>query len=295
MNFLDKRGIKRLHFQLIMKESVILLAILTLLATVQFAQEAGGIKKVPLSQTEVDRVIKKFTDNEGRFRSALGEYNFSRKAIVQIIGMGGQITGEFRRDSEMIISPSGPRMEKIVFAPIATTPLGFITPEDLEDLGGVNPFALEPSAISNYNFTYVGKDHIDELDLYVFDVTPKVIPDPKKSKLRLFTGRIWVDVDDLMIVKTRGKAVPETKENKFPIVETYRENIDGRYWFPTYAYADDELVFGDGNVVHIRMKVTYNNYKLAHTDVKIIAEEDVKDESNTKPTPTPTPTPKKPE
>jgi hypothetical protein len=41
------------------------------------------------------------------------------------------------------------------------------------------------------------------------------------------------------------------------------------------------------------MKVTYTNYKLGHTDVRIIAEEDVKDESNTKPTPTPTP--KKPE
>jgi hypothetical protein len=207
--------------------------------------------------------------------------------------MGGQVTGEFRRDSEMIINPSGPRSEKIVFAPVATTPLGFITPEDLEDLGGVNPFALDPSAIANYNFTYLGKEHIDELDLYVFDVTPKIIPDPKKSRLRLFTGRIWVDVADLMIVKTKGKAVPETKENKFPIVETYRENIDGKYWFPTYVYADDELVFGDGNVVHIRMKVTYTNYKLGHTDVRIIAEEDVKDESNTKPTPTPTP--KKPE
>jgi hypothetical protein len=276
-----------------MKKFVYLLVITAFLAFPGLAQESSSIKKSALGQAEIDRIVKKFTENEGKFRSALSDYNFSRKAVVQIIGMGGQVTGEFRRDSEMIINPSGPRSEKIVFAPVATTPLGFITPEDLEDLGGVNPFALDPSAIANYNFTYLGKEHIDELDLYVFDVTPKIIPDPKKSRLRLFTGRIWVDVADLMIVKTKGKAVPETKENKFPIVETYRENIDGKYWFPTYVYADDELVFGDGNVVHIRMKVTYTNYKLGHTDVRIIAEEDVKDESNTKPTPTPTP--KKPE
>src|SRR5678809_1415137 len=108
-----------------------------------------------------------------------------------------------------------------------------MTPEDLEDLGGVNPFALEPDAIPKYSFTYVGKDHIDELDLWVFDVTPKVMPDAKKIKDRLFSGRIWVDTQDLQIVKTKGKGVPETKNNKFPSVETYREHIDGKYWFPT--------------------------------------------------------------
>ncbi|MCV4640155.1 hypothetical protein OFB62_33150, partial [Escherichia coli] len=78
----------------------------------------------------------------------------------------------------------------------------------------------------------------DELDLFVFDVTPKVIPDPKKSTQRLFIGRIWVDDKDLMIVKSKGKAVPETKNNKFPVVETWRENVDGKYWFPSFATSD---------------------------------------------------------
>ena len=257
------------------------------IAAISFAQEASTIKKVPLAQTEIDRIIKKVTANEGLFRSALADYNFSRKAIVQTIGMGGQITGEFRRDSEMIIPPTGTRFEKILFAPIPSLTEIQITPEDLEDLGGVNPFALDPSAASQYNFNYVGKDHIDELDLFVFDVSPKVIPDPKKSKLRLFNGRIWVDDKDLMIVKTKGKAVPEWKNNRFPVVETYRENIDGKYWFPTYVYADDQLEFDSGLVVHIRMKVTYTNYKLAHSEVRILDDDE--------PAPKPSPTPKKPE
>ena len=102
-------------------------------------------------------------------------------------------------------------------------------------MGGVNPFAVDPTNVDKYNFNYRGMEKIDELETFVFDVTPKVLPEPKKSKLRLFTGRVWVDAEDEMIVKTRGKAVPETKENKFPIVETYRENIDGKYWFPTYV------------------------------------------------------------
>jgi hypothetical protein len=263
-------------------------------AVLTISAQADTVQRAPLSQPEIDRIVQKFTENEAAFRSALTQYVFNRSANVSTLGMGGQVTGNFRRDSYMALTESGQRIEKIVFAPIPTTPPGFITPEDLEDLGGVNPFALEPSAVSNYNFTYVGKEHIDELDLYVFDVVPKFIPDPKKSKLRLFTGRIWVDDHDLMIVKTKGKAVPETKENKFPVVETWRENIDGKYWFPTFASSDDELFWDNGTSVKLRMRVKFSDYRLAHTDVKIIGEEeDVKPEA--KPSPTPTPTPKKPE
>jgi TonB family protein len=144
-----------------------------------------------------------------------------------------------------------------------------VTAEDLDDLGGIQPFALEPSKIPKYNIKYVGKDKIDELDLYVFDVTPKVVPDPKKTKERLFTGRIWVDQQELQIVKTKGKGVPETKINKFPIVETYREHIDGKYWFPTYSYADEELIFDNGSTLHIRMKVRYMDFTPARATLKV--------------------------
>lgn len=252
------------------------------MAVISSYGQATGIAKKDLSQAEIDRIIKKFTANEGDFRAALTNYVFNRYATVNIIGMGGQIAGTYRRDSFMTFSADGNRFEKVIFAPVATTPPGFVTPEDLEDLGGVNPFALEPQAVPQYNFSYVGVEHIDELNLYVFDVTPKVIPDPKKSKLRLFTGRVWVDVDDLMIVKSKGKAVPETKTNKFPIVETTREQIDGKYWFPSDARADDDLVFDNGTVTKIRMRVKYTDYKLGRSEVRVLD-----DDEPAKPTPTP--------
>jgi len=133
---------------------------------------------------------------------------------------------------------------------------------------------LEPSKISKYDFKYVGKEKIDELSLYVFDVTPKVIPDPKKTKERLFVGRVWVDDQDLQIVKTKGKGVPETKTNKFPVVETYREQFGGKYWFPTYSYADEELLYDSGDTLHVRMKVRYSDFAPARADVKIIEIDD---------------------
>jgi hypothetical protein len=258
-----------------------------------FAQTSNIVRQ-DLSQTEIDRIIKKFTENEANFRNALTIYVFNRSAMVQTLGMGGQITGLMRRDSFMSLTPSGERLEKVIFNPVSTLPLGFMTPEDFEDLGGVTPFALEPSAVNLYNFTYLGKEKIDELNLYVFEVSPKVMPDPKKSKLRLFTGRVWVDDTDLMLVKSKGKGVPETKTNKFPIVETWRENIDGKYWFPSFASSDDELLFENGSSVKLKMRIKYSNYRIGRSEVKIgDDEEEVKDEPKPTPTPTPTATPAK--
>jgi hypothetical protein len=267
-----------------------LFAAVFVLASAASAQQAAStIIPKDMSQAEIDRIIRKVTENESQFRSALTNYVFNRSATVQTIGLGGNITGTYRRDSFMTFAEDGARFEKVTFNPVSTLTEIQITPEDLEDLGGVNPFALDPSAVGSYNFTFVGMEKIDELDLYVFDVRPKVMPDPKKSKVRLFNGRIWVDKDDLLIVKSKGKAVPETKENKFPVVETYRENIDGKYWFPTYVTANDELVFNSGQVVHIKMNVKYTNYRQGRSDVRILD-----DDTPVKPDPAPSPTPKKP-
>src|SRR4051812_22766023 len=159
---------------------------------------------------DLDRIIREFSIKETQFRRALNEYAFKRDAVVQVIGMGGQIAGEYHRISQFTFDDQGNRFEKIIFFPMPS--FAGVTAEDIEDLSGVNPFALEAGKIDQYNFTYVGKERIDELNLYIFDVSPKVIPDPK-TKERLFIGRIWVDDQDLQIVKSRGKGVPETKVN----------------------------------------------------------------------------------
>ena len=251
--------------------------------------QAASFAKVDLTQAEIDAMVAKFTRNEKLFRQALNVYAFSRNATISTIGMGGQITGTYRRDSFMTFDPSGARMEKIVFAPISTLTEIIISQADIENLGGLDPFAIEPSHIDKYKFTYLGKEKIDELNLHVFDVAPKVIPKAEKNGLRLFSGRIWVDDTDFLIVKSKGKAVPEWKDERFPVIETWRENIDGKYWFPSFSSSDDELVFPNGQVVKMRVRVKYANYGVGRTDVKIIGEEDI-----VEPAPSPTPPAKKP-
>src|SRR5258707_1130645 len=230
---------------------------------------ANTISASTMPAAQIDEIVRAFTAKETRFRQALNSYAFKRDALVQTIGMGGQVTGEYHRVSFFTFDDQGNRFEKINFFPMPTLTEISITAQDLEDLGGVNPFALEANKLDAYSFRYVGKEKIDELDLYVFDVGPKIAPNPKRIKERFFQGRIWVDTQDLQIVKARGKGVPEDKKNKYATFETYREQIDGKYWFPTYTYSDDEITFDNGTVVRVRMLVKYTDFMVGHGKVTI--------------------------
>lgn len=236
----------------------------------------------------VEEIVRAFAAKETEFRHALAEYALTRDATVQTIGMGGQITGEYHRTSQFVFNDNNERFEKITYFPQPTLTELSVTQEDLEDLGGVQPFALEAAKLGQYDFKYFGNERLDELDTYVFDVAPKVIP--KKVSERFFQGRIWVDQQDLQIVKVKGKGVPEENQ-RFPIFETYRQQVDGHYWFPTYTYVDDELNFPKGFSVHIRMIVRYTDYKRFRSKVRIT---DVDNQEEIQSQPTPTPAAKKP-
>ena len=264
-----------------------LLFVILITSAAAFGQTASSIVRTDTSQAEINRIVKKVTENERLFRQALNIYAFDRSATMQTVGLGGNITGTYRRDSFLTFNEAGERFEKITFFPQPTLTELVVTQADLDNLGGIDPFALEPKVLDQYSFNFLGKEHVDELDLYVFDVAPKVMPDPKKGIAKYFSGRIWVDDQDLMIVRTRGKAVPEGKE-RFPVVETTRASVDNKYYFPIDSRSDDTLVFESGQVVKIRFRVSYKNYRVGRSEVRIL--DDVPDSQ-----PTPSPTPKKPE
>ncbi|HVF30748.1 MAG TPA: hypothetical protein VNA22_07235 [Pyrinomonadaceae bacterium] len=272
-----------------MIKTLLTLCVTVLLGTGLTFGQGTTYTRSDLSQADIDRIVAKFTQNERRFREALNIYAFNRNASISTIGMGGQITGTYRRESFMTFDQGGRRMEKILFAPISTLTEITVTQDDIENLGGLDPFAIEPAHVDKYKFTYLGKEKIDELNLHVFDVAPKVLPKAERGGLKLFLGRIWVDDQDLLIVKSKGKAVPETKNDKFAVIETWRENIDGKYWFPSFSTSDDELVFDNGHAVKMKIRVKYSNYGVGRTDVKAIGDDDGAVEPEAKPSPTPSP------
>lgn len=227
-------------------------------------------------QPQIDEIIRRFAAAESENKLARSNYLFTQDVDVMTIGEAGSITGRFKRVSEITFDNQGNRFEKINYFPPSTLQVGF-TQEDINDLGGVQPFALTTEDLPKYIVEYRGKEKIDEINAYVFDVRPKQI----KRGERYLEGRIWVDDEDLQIVKVAGKGVPEDSQNKYPRFESFRENIDERYWFPTYVYADDTLEFKSGSI-RLKMTVRYINYKKFSTSIRVLDEGDIATEDDVK-------------
>ncbi len=225
----------------------------------------------------VDQVIKRFGDRELEFKKERDNYTYTQTFVVQTIDFDGRADGEYRMTSDILFTPEGKRYEKVISAPPPTLERIQLSQQDLDDVEHVQPFVLTTDELPKYDVTYVGRENIDELGTYVFDVKPKKI----EKNQRYFQGRIWVDDRDLNIVKTDGKAVPDIikhgQENIFPRFETFRENIEGHYWFPTYTRSDDELHFSTG-AVHMRMTIRYANYKRFGATIKIGPAVETKDD-----------------
>ncbi len=231
---------------------------------------AAGLAQTPEQPPiPVEEIIRKFSEKEKLFAIARSAYTYRQDVKVQELDGSDRVTGEYNMVSDIIFDGAGKRTEKVVFAPQVTLKRIGMTAEDLQDLREIQPFVLTSDDIQKYNLKYAGKEKVDEIDCYVFDVGPRKI----EKGQRYFEGKIWVDDQDLQIVKTYGKAVPDLRggkggENLFPKFETYREQIDGRYWFPTYTRAVDTLQFSSGPV-RMREIVKYDRYKRFEADVKL--------------------------
>ena len=208
-----------------------------------------------------DEIIRKFAAKETEFAQARNNYTYRQSVKLEELDGGGNPTGgKWELVEDIIFTPEGKRMEKVTYAPVISLRNILLTPEDEQDLRNVQPFVMTTAEIPEYDVHYVGREKVDEIGCYVFSVKPKK---PVTGK-RYFEGQAWVDDRDLQIVKTYGKGVGvirKSSDNQFPKFETYREQIDGKYWFPTYTRADDTLHFKNGDNVRIRMVVKYQDYK----------------------------------
>ncbi len=232
------------------------------------AQE-GALDKSEPKGIAVDEIIKRFAAKEKEFKEARDQYTYRTDIRVQTIE-GETADGEYRQVFDVTFDDKGRKIKSVVLAPQPTLTRIGMTREDYDDLENLRAFVITSDEIAEYDLLYVGQQREDELHTYVFDIAPKQI---EKGK-RYFQGRVWVDDGDFQVVKSYGKSVPETHlsvkgkgvENLFPKFTTWREQVDGRYWFPTFSRADDTLHFQGGRDalaqdVQIREVVKYINYK----------------------------------
>ncbi len=229
----------------------------------------GPLNRAEPQGISVQELIQKFSGKEAVFKDARNHYTYTQEVTVQTMD-GDTVSGEFKETTDVLYDDKGNRVEKVTYAPQNTLKGISITKEDYDDFRNRLPFVLTTQDLGEYNIVYAGQQRVDELDTYVFDVAPKKVE--KNGGPRFFQGRIWVDNRDFQIVKTCGKNVPDIRkrnqENLTPKFVTYREQVDGQYWFPTYTRADDVLQFSNGPV-QIREIVKYTNYKRFGVSTKI--------------------------
>jgi hypothetical protein len=247
---------------------LILVAVSAVLSQNALTDE-GPLKKDPPVGISPEEIIQRFAAKEKEFKKERDTYGYRQTVKAQVLD-GDTVTGEYQQVFDVSFDDKGNKLKNVVFSPQPTATN--MTKEDFDDIENRLPFTLSTDELPDYNLLYVGTQSQDELHCYVFDIAPRQF---EKGK-RYFQGRIWVDDKDFQIVKNYGKSVPDIhlnkkgkgQENLFPKFTTWREQIDGKYWFPTYSYADDVLHFANGDT-RVKEIVKYTDYKKFGSNVKI--------------------------
>jgi len=212
----------------------------------------------------VDEIIRHFSQKEEEYLKSRPNYGFRKSVRIQEFAPDGSLSGEFLRVTQYTKLPDGRVAVKAIENPQSTLQGIYLAPEDLEALDRIPAFPLTASQLPKYDLKYLGKEQVDEIDCYIFQVKPRGV---ERSKA-YFEGVVWVDAQYLEVVKTYGKWVTEQGDTRgiaqlpFSLFETYRENVDGKYWFPNYQRSDDTLRSKDGEV-SVRLTVKWSDFKAA--------------------------------
>jgi hypothetical protein len=208
-----------------------------------------------------DEIIRKFVAKEDQFASVRPTFAAKKTIRINEYDRAGTIIGEFLQVSEATRMPDGRVVNKILEHPQSTLKTFALEPADVKELERIPQFPINSSQLAKYDLKYIGTEKIDEIDTYIFKVTPKSV-DRAHSYL---DGIVWVDTQYLEVVKTYGKWVNELGDVKlaqmpFNTFETYRENVDGKYWFPNYERADSTIHVKEGDF-SVRLVVKWTDFK----------------------------------
>ena len=219
-------------------------------------------------KTELESSLPTLLNTEAGTMEELNSYTFKRDVLIQTIDSKGRVSGEYHRVSDMLFDDSGARIERGLSLSKPTLRRLKVSPEYIEDFSGAQLKGFELSKRDHYRIEPFMTDIIDGLGMRVYRITPLNLNAARAAQARVFYGFAWVDEKTGKIIKIKGCALPDDKQ-RYPMFETQREVIDGEHFFPARTIADDYLVF-PSHTVHIRMLITYSDYKRFSSRVKII-------------------------
>src|SRR5246127_2687316 len=212
-----------------------------------------------------DEIIRRFSQKEDEFIAARPNYGYRKTIRIDEFGDDGKPAGQFLMVTETTRGANGQVISKVVQKPQSTLHYFNLESEDVRELDRIPAFPLTSSQLAKYDLKYIGEEQVDEIDCYIFKVKPKVL-DRTHAYL---DGLVWVDTKYLEVVKTYGRWVNELGDVRsatlpFTLFETYRENVDGKYWFPNYERSDDTLHLKDVSVP-VRLVIKWTDFKVLPT------------------------------
>src|ERR1700687_2808355 len=262
------------------RRSIIMAPFLAVAALLAFAmvsaraQEAGPMRPtapatlpvpLPVNKPEPpsvppEEIIRRFAAKEDEMlRASLG-YGFQKSVRLEEIGPDNKVAGQVEIVTQQFVAPDGRRYEKPVRRSAST--LQYLQAErgDADLIASTPLFPLTTSQLSRYEITFQGKQPLDELSAYIFAVKPRSLD----RAHAYFSGVVWVDEQDMVIVKTIGKWVMETGDVTSPMLpftvfETYRQQVGKNLWFPAYSRSDETIPDGNGTLP-IRVIIRWTDY-----------------------------------
>jgi hypothetical protein len=222
-----------------------------------------GTEPVPPAPPSIppEEIIKRFSQKEDQYIVARAGYSYKKTVRLEEFGPDGKPSGQLSLVIEAKPGPDGKMYEKTVERPQSNLHYLEMGPEDFQSLARMPAYPLTSGQLAKYNLKYLGKEQVDEVDCYIFQVKPKAVERTKAY----FDGIVWVDAAYLEVVKTYGKWITDLGDMRsatmpFNIFETYRENVDGKYWLPNYMRSDDTLNLKDANI-QVRLVIKWTDYK----------------------------------
>lgn len=207
----------------------------------------------------VDEIIRRFSAQEDELARLFATYGYRKTVRLEEIGADGKVSGQAEISSSSGVTSDGAR-PRPSGEPQSTLRFLNLARDDIDALSKVPTFPFVSSNLPKYEITYQGKQPVDELNTYVFQVKPRLL----ERARAYFNGLIWVDDHDLAIVKTYGKWVTETGDARasqlpFTIFETYRQAVANKYWLPAYSRSDGSFD-NRGSAVPVRLIIRWDQY-----------------------------------
>src|ERR1700674_5436573 len=212
-----------------------------------------------------EEIIRRFAAKEDEMLRASMGYGFQKSVRLEEIGPDNKVAGQVEIVTQQFVAPDGRRYEKPVRRSAST--LQYLQAErgDSDLIASTPLFPLTTSQLPKYEITFQGKQPLDELSAYIFAVKPRAL----ERAHAYFSGVVWVDEQDMVIVKMIGKWVMETGDVTSPMLpftvfETYRQQVDKNLWFPSYSRSD-ETIPANKTTLPIRVVIRWTDYTPAGT------------------------------